>query len=110
MHDPDEKNEKESESLTPDLPEPPEWEYKRPKTAPNNTSPKKLDGQIYTGLGAGLSAAYAMVGSTLLGWFIGWLADRGEGYLWQAIGTMTGAIFGLVAAIIMIIRLQNRNQ
>ena len=87
------------------LPDPPEWDYKRPKSSTKN----KVEENNYLGMGVGISVAYTMVGCTLAGWGIGKLIDlRSGGFLGQAIGTLVGAVIGLVAAIITIIKAQNK--
>jgi F0F1-type ATP synthase assembly protein I len=86
------------------MPEPPEWNYQRPAQGKN-----KVEENNYLGMGIGISIAYTLVGCTLAGWGIGKLIDmRSGGYLAQAIGTLIGAVVGLVAAIATIIRGQNK--
>jgi len=88
-----------------ELPEPPDWDYKRP----NYTKKNKVEENDYMGMGVGISIAYTMVGCILAGWGIGKLIDlRGTGSLGQAIGTLIGAVVGLVAAIVTIVKAQNK--
>jgi len=92
-----------------EMPEVPEWDYKRPELPGQH----KVDSTSYLGLGVGLSVAYTLVGMALAGWGIGWLIDRNAGTgstLAQGLGTLVGATFGLAAGIFTIIRAQNRNQ
>src|SRR5688500_11504173 len=57
------------------MPEPPEWDYKRPKPKIDpGTDPSN-----YKGLGTGISVAYALVGCMILGFAIGWVYDRSAG-------------------------------
>lgn len=94
-----------AEGSQPEMPEPPEWEFKRPKI------PGQFEGDAasYLGLGVGLSVAYTLVGCSVLGWGLGWWADRGSGaFLFQAIGTLVGSVVGLVGSIFMILRAQRK--
>lgn len=87
------------------MPEPPEWNYQRPKMSGKN----KVEENNYLGMGIGISIAYTLVGCTLAGWGIGKLIDMPSGgYLGQAIGTLVGAVVGLAAAIFTIVRAQNK--
>ncbi len=63
------------------------------------------EGEAARGLGAGLSAAYAIIGCPLLGAGIGFLIDRGLGtQSGIAIGTVVGAGIGMVGAITILNR------
>lgn len=98
-----EKIAEQAETHKPSMPDPPEWEYKRPKIPGQS----EVDAGSYLGLGVGLSVAYTLVGCSLVGWGLGWLADRGSGaFLFQAIGALVGSIAGLVASILLIVRAQ----
>lgn len=91
-----------------EMPEVPEWDYKRPEIPGQN----KVDASSYLGLGVGLSVAYTLIGMALAGWGVGWLIDRNSGTtsnLGQGLGTLVGAMFGLAAGIFTIIKAQNRN-
>lgn len=81
------------------LPDPPEWNYERPEFT-KQKKPKTID---HRGVGEGLAASYLLVGSVLLGLFIGWLIDR-EGTMGLAIGGFIGSILGIFGAIWIIIK------
>lgn len=80
------------------MPEPPEWEYKRPP-------PPKVD-TSHRGLGVGIVLAYAFLGPLFLGYGLGWLADNNfrTGVLWQGWGTVSGAFLGMFALIVVLNR------
>src|ERR1044071_7849329 len=59
------------------MPDPPEWNYKRPESEQERQI--KNDSGSYRGIGVGLTLAYAMVGPLIVGWGVGWLMDRGTG-------------------------------
>ena len=87
------------------MPEPPDWNFQRPKIPGQN----KVEENNYFGMGVGISIAYTLVGATLVGWGIGKLIDmRFGGSMGQAIGTLIGAVVGLGAAIVTIIKAQNK--
>jgi F0F1-type ATP synthase assembly protein I len=59
-----------------------------------------VSGETARGLGHGLAIAYAILGVPLVGYGLGWLADRQMGgNVWQAVGTVTGAVMALVYAV-----------
>lgn len=90
------------------LPEVPEFDFKRPEIP---GAPQKGKGGEYLGMGVGISVAYSLVGLTVIGWLIGKLIDtRTGGTLGQALGTLFGAVAGLVGGIIQIVRAQNRQR
>ncbi len=66
-----------------------------------------LDAESTRGLGVGLTIAYAIIGVPLVGFGAGWLLDRamGGGTLWQALGT----VFGAVAAIAYAVKVTSRD-
>jgi F0F1-type ATP synthase assembly protein I len=88
------------------MPEPPEWNFKRP-TIPGQ---ERRDATSYIGLGVGLSVAYTMIGAIVLGWGLGKLIDVATHGQWigQTIGTLLGAVIGLAGGIFMIDRAQNK--
>lgn len=58
-----------------------------------------VSGDTAKGLGNGLAIAYAILGVPLVGFGLGWLADqRTGGTVWQAVGTVGGAVMALVYA------------
>lgn len=92
-----------------EVPTPPSWEYSRPDFTKKHL--EKQDTGAYLGIGVGLSAAYTIIGCTIVGWGIGWLFDRGkQQVIGQAIGTLVGAVVGLAGAIFTIVRAQNRSR
>ena len=87
------------------MPAPPEWDYKRTDRGGQN----KAEENNYFGMGVGISIAYTLVGATVAGWGIGKLIDmKAGGSMGQAIGTLLGAIIGLAAAVVTIIKAQNK--
>jgi F0F1-type ATP synthase assembly protein I len=86
------------------FPDPPELEVNRPHQ-------KQLEDPGYRGLGIGMSVAYSLVGCVVVGWGIGKLIDmQTGGALGQAIGTLLGAVGGLAASIMMIMRAGDRDK
>ena len=79
------------------LPDPPEWNYKRPKTSMGKET--DID---YKGVGLGFSVLYALIGPLLVGFGIGWLIDNrtggSTGRIW---GAMIGAVCGLIGAVVL---------
>jgi F0F1-type ATP synthase assembly protein I len=64
------------------------------------------DGKAAKGIGIGLTAAYAIMGTTMVGLGLGWLADRANGgNFWQGIGTIIGA----TAGVAFVVHLSNRH-
>jgi len=52
------------------------------------------------GLGVGLTIAYTIIGLPLFGAAIGWFVDgRTGGTTWVGVGTVIGAVLGVIAAI-----------
>jgi F0F1-type ATP synthase assembly protein I len=82
------------------MPDVPELVVNRPKKASTNGTPGSYN---YRGLGIGMSAAYSLVGSMIVGFGIGWAYDKATHSSYgQPIGAMLGAIFGIVAAMWLI--------
>jgi hypothetical protein len=93
------------------LPEVPEFEFKRPASGPGSKEPLgPTDGGQARELGIGIMAAYTMVGSMVVGFGGGWLADKllKSGNLWTALGGAGGAIFGIVATMVLLQRASKR--
>jgi F0F1-type ATP synthase assembly protein I len=91
-----------------DLPEVPEWEYKRPDYTRKHLDQTDMSGWRMGGVG--LTAAYAMLASVIAGFGIGWLLDRGsDSVTWRAILTLVGAVLGLGFAIFVVLREQARD-
>ncbi|HEY0866571.1 MAG TPA: AtpZ/AtpI family protein [Fimbriimonas sp.] len=89
-----------------ELPEVPEWEFKRPKI-PGQPSD---DGGSHRGMAIGLSAGYTLMGPPIAGWFIGMLIDRSVGgNSYQMYGTLIGAVLGLIGAVFILQRLNDRD-
>jgi hypothetical protein len=84
------------------MPEPPDFEFQRPKSG----RPDGNDKQGYRGLGIGLTAAYALVGMMALGFGIGWLFDHGANG--ANFGPAIGGLVGCIAGIVFVIWLINR--
>lgn len=87
------------------FPEPPEWNYK-PRGKP---SPSQKHANYFQA-GIGLSVAYSLIGSVIFGWLIGKLLDGKFGWngLAQGLGTLLGAILGLVASVFLVLKAQRR--
>jgi F0F1-type ATP synthase assembly protein I len=84
------------------FPDPPDIKLNRPKKPSADGTPGNYN---YRTLGIGMSAAYSLVGSMIVGFGIGWLYDRAtHGTYGQPIGAVLGAIFGIVAAMALINR------
>jgi F0F1-type ATP synthase assembly protein I len=85
------------------MPDPPDWDYKRPVTESERRL--KDDSGSYRGIGVGLTLAYAMVGPLIVGWGVGWLMDRGkstnQGQTW---GTVIGMFLGFIAVVFLLSR------
>ncbi len=89
------------------MPEPPEWNYQRPKIPGQNDHKDQV---AYVGLGVGISVGYTMIGCVVAGWGIGKLIDmKTGGMTGQGFGTMIGALIGLAGGVFMIIRAQSKN-
>lgn len=64
------------------------------------------DGKAAKGVGIGLTAAYALMGTTMVGLGLGWLADQStRGRFWQGIGTLIGA----TAGVAFVVHLSNKH-
>lgn len=84
------------------MPEPPDFQFKRPKAF----RPQEGDRYGYKGLGIGMTAAYALVGMMALGFGIGWLLDHGHNT--SNFGPAIGGLVGCVVGIGFVIWLINR--
>lgn len=75
------------------------------RIAPTRSGKPESDPSGYRGLGQGLSIAYSLMGTTLLGFFIGWLIDRQVGgTLWQGLLGILGAAAGVGMTLFLINR------
>lgn len=84
------------------LPDVPDWNYKRPQE-------KKPEKTEYGGLGVGLSIAYSIIGFPLLGYGAGYLLQRWTGSaIWPSTLAMSGMVLGVVVAVFMLSRTQNK--
>ena len=89
------------------MPEPPEWNFQRPKIPGQNDHKDQV---AYVGLGVGISVGYTMIGCVVVGWGIGKLIDmKSGGMTGQGFGTMIGALVGLIGGVFMILRAQSKN-
>jgi hypothetical protein len=84
------------------MPEPPEWDFKRPEPS----KPSTMGDVSYRDLGFGLTVLYSLVGPLAAGFAIGYLIDRrtSGSNLGQLMGTVIGAACGLVACFVTISR------
>ena len=84
------------------LPEVPEWNYKRPETKPT-IAPGSYTANAKS-LGIGMSVAYTMSGSVIGGFGTGWLLDRATHHeaLFTAILGLGGATLGVVGTILLV--------
>ena len=83
------------------MPDPPEWNYKRPTSHQDQRVEK--DSESYRGLGVGLMLAYAMIGPIIVGWGVGWLIDRDTGKnSGQTWGTVIGMFVGFIAIVFLL--------
>ncbi len=73
------------------LPEPPEFEIKRPQ------APKYQGGNYYRGVGVGFAIVYAFVGPIMVGAGIGWFITNRTG---NQNGLVWGGAIGIVAGFI----------
>lgn len=65
----------------------------------------KSDAEAARGLGVGLSIAYTILGTPLLGLGIGWMLDnRYQANLFKGLGTVSGAVLGIILAFWMMNR------
>ena len=81
---------------TGDLPDVPEWNYERKRTADQASSPAD-----YRNLGRGLQLAYVLIGMPLVGFGAGWLVDRFTGF---SSGKAIGAMLGFALAIYYVVK------
>ncbi|HVT13548.1 MAG TPA: AtpZ/AtpI family protein [Fimbriimonadaceae bacterium] len=86
------------------MPEPPEFEVKRPRMLQQQPADK----HGYRSLGIGMTAAYALVGMMILGVGLGWLLDHGSNS--ANVGPALGGLAGCVVGIGFVIWLINRDQ
>lgn len=96
--------EREPEIPHTELPEPPEWEWKR-EPPPAENKPTVSAGPSYSrGMGLALAIGFAFVGPVLGGVLIGALIDHGFGGTWSIVGLLVGT----VVAFATLIRLVNK--
>ena len=82
------------------LPDVPELKIERPKKPGSNGMPGDYN---YRTIGIGMSAAYSLVGSMIVGFGLGWLFDHFTYSIYgQVVGSVFGAVLGIVAAIFLI--------
>lgn len=82
------------------MPPVPKWDYKRPPKSQYAGDPND-----YKGLGVGISVAYMMLGSLVVGLGIGWVLDRlFHQDIFIAIFGLIGALFGIVTTLLLINR------
>jgi len=82
------------------MPDVPELNFNRPKNNPLSGSPSSYN---YRGLGIGMSAAYSLIGSMIVGFGLGWLFDKATHNNYGiVIGSLAGSVLGIVASIWMI--------
>ncbi|MCH8273614.1 MAG: AtpZ/AtpI family protein [Armatimonadetes bacterium] len=88
------------------LPDPPEWEWKRPK-AEKGRPPASSDMRSFRGMGVGMSIGFVMVMPVLLGVGIGTWLDRlaGGGNMYLLIGVLLGAVAGFTLMIRLVDRM-----
>ena len=61
------------------------------------------------GLGMGMAVAYTIIGLPIAGIGIGWLIDQSQGTtIFRGFGAVIGSILGIVGAMLMLNRNQNR--
>lgn len=66
---------------------------------------RRSDAESARGLGVGLSIAYTILGTPLLGLGIGWVLDnRYQSTVFKGIGTVSGAVLGIILAFWMMNR------
>ncbi len=84
------------------MPEVPHIEINRPQKPATNGTPGNYN---YRGLGIGMSAAYSLVGSMIVGFGLGWAFDKlTHNNYGQAIGALLGSVLGIASAIFLINR------
>ena len=98
------EQEREPEVPHTELPEPPEWEWKRQPPPVESRRPDS-EGPAYSrGMGLAMAIGFAFVGPVLGGVLIGALIDRGFGGTWSIVGLLVGT----VVAFATLIRLVNK--
>lgn len=88
-----------------ELPEPPDWEWKRPPAEEPRPEPG-LPSSVYSrGMGLALAIGGVFVGPVLAGILLGVFLDRQFGSGWF---TILGIFVGTAVALFLLIRLVNR--
>jgi hypothetical protein len=93
------------------LPDVPDWNFQRPSSGPGSKPSGGLsDGGNQRSLGLGISVAYLMAGSVIVGFGLGWFIDRAahSGTLWETILGLGGAVIGVVGTVSMIQRMSQK--
>lgn len=93
-----------------ELPEVPEWSYKRPEHVKKSLEPER--GALGDRQASyGLAIAYTLIGALFGPWAIGWLIDRqmGTGQQAQAIAFMIGMVAALVMVTVMVRKMNGRD-
>jgi F0F1-type ATP synthase assembly protein I len=91
------------------MPDPPELQVDRPPMLRKTRAEAKSDQDSYRGLGAGLSAAYALIGVPVVLFFLGKLIDgRVGGTGWSTGLGLLGFCVGLWFAVVTVNRLGSR--
>jgi F0F1-type ATP synthase assembly protein I len=91
------------------LPEVPEWEFKRPEHRNGQRSISMATGRAF---GLMISILYALIGPTVVGLLVGYIADSrlGTQPLWTAIGFLLGAVAGLAMLIRLVMGLSEEEK
>lgn len=91
------------------MPDPPEWKVERPTMLRKAQQDAKSDQQSYRGLGAGLSAAYALIGVPVVLFFLGkWIDGQVGGTGWSTGLGLLGFSIGLWFTVVTVNRMGNR--
>lgn len=70
---------------------------------------QRSDGESSRGLGVGLSVAYTILGMPMVGAGIGWFVDKQTGLkVFLGLGTVGGAVLGVVFALVILSRHQDK--
>lgn len=70
---------------------------------------RRSDGESSRGLGVGLSVAYTILGMPMLGAGVGWFVDKQTRMsVFLGLGTVAGAVLGVVFALVILSRHQDR--
>ncbi len=90
-----------------ELPEPPEWEWKR-QPPPAENKRQISEGPAYSrGMGLALAIGFAFVGPVLGGILIGALIDRGFGGTWSIVGLLVGTVIAFATLIRLVNKLND---